>query len=123
MSPAQGAPAAPVVPAAPPAVALAPAPPPAAGPGRVAPAGPADSLALTLDVLVYSEVPAERLVFINGRKYVEGQAVNGDAVVEQITPDGAVLRRRASGSCCGRSSTRTRAPGRLDTIAVPLGSG
>jgi hypothetical protein len=47
---------------------------------------------LTLDVLVYSDVPAERLVFINGRKYVEGQAVDGDAVLEQITPDGAVVR-------------------------------
>jgi general secretion pathway protein B len=49
---------------------------------------------LTLDVLVYSDVPAERLVFINGRKYVEGQTVDGDAVVEQITPSGAVLRRQ-----------------------------
>jgi hypothetical protein len=32
------------------------------------------------------------MVFINGRKYVEGQAVDGETVVEQITPDGAVLR-------------------------------
>jgi len=47
---------------------------------------------LTLDVLVYSDVPAERLVFINGRKYVEGQAVDGETVVEQITSDGATLR-------------------------------
>jgi hypothetical protein len=46
---------------------------------------------LSLDVLVYSEVPAERMVFINGRKYVEGQTVTGDTVLEQITPDGAVL--------------------------------
>ena len=49
---------------------------------------------LTLDVLVYSDVPAERLVFINGRKYVEGQTLDGDAVVEQITPDGAVLQHQ-----------------------------
>ena len=47
---------------------------------------------LTLDVLVYSDVPAERLVFINGKKYVEGQTVADDTVLEQITPDGAVLR-------------------------------
>jgi general secretion pathway protein B len=47
---------------------------------------------LALDVLVYSEVPAERLVFINGRKYVEGQIVDEGAVIEQITPDGAILR-------------------------------
>ena len=78
---------------APPAVAVAPGPLPEAGPGRVAPPAPGEALArLTLDVLVYSDVPAERLVFINGRKYVEGQAVDGDAVLEQITPDGAVLR-------------------------------
>jgi hypothetical protein len=40
---------------------------------------------------VYSDVPAERLVFINGRKYVEGQAVDADTVVEQITVDGVIL--------------------------------
>ena len=34
---------------------------------------------------------AERMVFINGKKYIEGQTVDGDAVLEQITPDGAVL--------------------------------
>ena len=43
---------------------------------------------------MYSDVPAERMVFINGRKYVEGQAVNEDAVVEQITQEGAILRRQ-----------------------------
>jgi hypothetical protein len=59
----------------------------------VAPAAPTEPLALMLDVLVYSELPSERLVFINGRKYVEGQAVTGDVVVEQITADGAILRR------------------------------
>ena len=53
---------------------------------------PADAQGrLALDVLVYSEVPAERLVFINGRKYVEGQAVDSDTVIQQITPEGAVL--------------------------------
>jgi hypothetical protein len=43
-------------------------------------------------VLVYSDVAAERLVFINGRKYVEGQAIEGGIVLERITPEGAVLR-------------------------------
>jgi hypothetical protein len=77
----------------PPTAALAPVPSPdAGGAGRVSPPGPSDALArLALDVLVYSDLPSERLVFINGRKYVEGQAVSEDAVVEQITPDGAVL--------------------------------
>jgi general secretion pathway protein B len=72
-------------PAAPPAAVLAPAPSPDSGAGRALPR-------LTLDVLVYSDIPAERLVFINGRKYVEGQMLDGDAVVEQITPEGATLR-------------------------------
>jgi general secretion pathway protein B len=93
-----GAPVVPAVPpalAAPPTAALPPPPAPEAGrAGRVTPPGPSDALArLSLDVLVYSDVPAERLVFINGRKYVEGQAVSEDAVVEQITPDGAILRQ------------------------------
>jgi hypothetical protein len=73
----------------------APAPLPDAGAARAAqPASPQTLPRLTLDVLVYSEVPAERLVFINGRKYVEGQTLDGDAVVEQITPDGAVLQHQ-----------------------------
>ncbi len=81
--------------------ARSPAVPPAVGPSPeaassrlarpAAPETPAPAR-FTLDVLVYSDAPAERLVFINGRKYVEGQAVDGETVVEQITPDGAVLR-------------------------------
>ena len=67
-------------------------------------------------------IPAERLVFINGRKYVEGQTVDGD---DRRRADHAGRGRPAApgagGSCCGRSSIRTPARGRLDTIAVPLG--
>ena len=56
------------------AVPPAPAPRPDAGADKAAgPASPQTGTRLTLDVLVYSDVPAERLVFINGRKYVEGQ--------------------------------------------------
>jgi general secretion pathway protein B len=69
--------------------------PPSDG-GAIRPAQPATGETLprlTLDVLVYSDVPAERLIFINGRKYVEGQAVDGGGVVEQIMPDGVILRR------------------------------
>lgn len=62
-------------------------------PAPATPAAPAQGLGrLALDVLVYSDVPAERFVFINGRKYVEGQVVEGGAVIEQITSDGAILR-------------------------------
>jgi hypothetical protein len=46
---------------------------------------------LRLDVLVYSESAAERMVFINGRKYVEGQMVDGPVLLESITREGAVL--------------------------------
>jgi general secretion pathway protein B len=79
---------------APPPAAVAPGLPSSAAAGQVArPAPNEPAMPLTLDVLVYSDVPAERMVFINGRKYVEGQAVSEDAVVEQITQEGAILRR------------------------------
>jgi hypothetical protein len=52
---------------------------------------PAHGRSVTLDVLVYSESPAERLVFINGRKYVEGQRTDQGMVVEAITPQGAMM--------------------------------
>jgi general secretion pathway protein B len=74
-------------PGPPPAIALAPGPPPDTKSGRALPQ-------FALDVLVYSDVPAERLVFINGRKYVEGQPLDSDTVLEQITPEGAVLRHQ-----------------------------
>ena len=40
---------------------------------------------------MFSEMKSERLVFINGRKYVEGDAVEGRYLLEQITAEGAVL--------------------------------
>lgn len=46
---------------------------------------------MTLQFLVYSEVPAERLVFINNQKYLEGQSIDGKVMVEAIKPDGALL--------------------------------
>lgn len=46
---------------------------------------------LRLDALVYSDVPTERIVFINGRKYVERERVDANVVVEGITPEGAIL--------------------------------
>jgi hypothetical protein len=56
------------------------------------PAIPPEVLArINLQVLVYSELPAERLVFINNQKYVEGQHIDANLVVESITHDGAVL--------------------------------
>jgi hypothetical protein len=49
---------------------------------------------LKLQMVVYSDVPAERLVFINNQKYVEGSSIDGALRVESITPDGAVLNHQ-----------------------------
>jgi hypothetical protein len=54
----------------------------------------AASAKLKLDVLVYSETPAGRMVFINGRRYSEGDAVEGQGVIEEILPDGVALRHQ-----------------------------
>jgi general secretion pathway protein B len=73
-----------------------PASPPPEGGVRAPAAAPAPTSPpsrLTLDVLVYSDDPVGRLVFINGKKYLEGQTVEGDTIVEQITQEGAVLRQ------------------------------
>lgn len=46
---------------------------------------------MKLDVFVYTDVEADRMVVINGRKYVVGQLVNGVYLLEGITREGAVL--------------------------------
>jgi general secretion pathway protein B len=46
---------------------------------------------LNLDLHVYSMTPAERLVFVNSRKYREGDTLQEGPVVRQITPAGVVL--------------------------------
>jgi general secretion pathway protein B len=74
-------------------VTAAPAPPARAG----APAPPHSTPAppgLRLDVLVYGDAPAGRMAFINGRKYVQGQSVEGGFVVDRITEDGVVLSQQ-----------------------------
>jgi general secretion pathway protein B len=52
--------------------------------------------ALNLDLHVYSTKPAERMVFVNSHKYREGDTLQEGPVVQQITPDGAVLEFRGS---------------------------
>jgi general secretion pathway protein B len=49
---------------------------------------------LTIDLHIYSEIPAKRAVFINGRRYVQGDHIAEGPVVEQITRDGAMLSYR-----------------------------
>jgi general secretion pathway protein B len=49
---------------------------------------------MAITILLYSETPAERIVFINGKKYVEGDSVDGLYLLEKITADGAVLSHK-----------------------------
>jgi general secretion pathway protein B len=46
---------------------------------------------MTLSILLYDEDKAGRMVFINGRKYVEGDLVESAYLLENITLEGAVL--------------------------------
>ena len=48
---------------------------------------------LVLQVLVYSDIPSQRMVFVNGRRYVEGDPIDVETTLERITPDGAVVNR------------------------------
>ena len=79
-----------------PVVASAPVKPlerdPATPPASQEPPVPQEVIAkLHLQVLVYSEVPSGRLVFINNQKYVEGQRIDANLVVERITSDGVFV--------------------------------
>ena len=51
---------------------------------------------LHLDLHVYSSASSQRFVFVNSRKYREGETLQEGPVVEQILPDGAVLNYRGS---------------------------
>jgi general secretion pathway protein B len=44
-----------------------------------------------LDIHVYAAKPVDRFVFVNMRKYTEGQTLKEGPKLERITPDGAVL--------------------------------
>lgn len=99
-SPAAAGPSAPARAAAPPLIASTPDRPAVPAPSVAPPAAPAPSPRaaaqdvvgkMRLQFLVYSEVPTERLVFINNQKYLEGQSIDGKLTVERITPDSVVL--------------------------------
>lgn len=51
---------------------------------------------LKLDIHVYSDKPAERFVFVNMRKYLEGQTLGEGPTVERITPSGVVLNAQGT---------------------------
>jgi general secretion pathway protein B len=46
---------------------------------------------LHLDIHVYSDVPADRFVFINMDKHREDSRIDAGPVVREITPDGVIL--------------------------------
>jgi general secretion pathway protein B len=49
---------------------------------------------LHLDIHVYSDKPPERFVFVNMKKYLEGQALSEGPTVERITPEGVILNQQ-----------------------------
>jgi general secretion pathway protein B len=49
---------------------------------------------LHLDIHVHSQKPAERFVFVNMRKYQEGETLKEGPSVERITSDGVILNQR-----------------------------
>jgi general secretion pathway protein B len=51
---------------------------------------------LHLDLHVYATSPQQRFIFVNSRKYREGETLQEGPLIEQITPDGAVLNYRGS---------------------------
>jgi hypothetical protein len=68
---------------------IQPAPPVAARPA--APAAPPESSGLRVEALIYADVPAERMVFINGRRYREGDSIDGRLKIEEIREEGVEL--------------------------------
>lgn len=48
--------------------------------------------ALKLEMVVNADDPAERAVYIGGRRYVTGQSLERGAMIESIAPDAVVLR-------------------------------
>jgi len=71
-------------------------PQPAAMPGADEVAARGGVAALHLDLHVYAPQPQQRFIFVNSRKYKQGDTLAEGPVVEQITPDGAVLNFRGS---------------------------
>ncbi|WP_129641278.1 general secretion pathway protein GspB [Peristeroidobacter agariperforans] len=49
---------------------------------------------LHLDIHVNSQQPGERFVFVNMRKYLEGEAIKEGPTVERITAEGVILNQR-----------------------------
>jgi general secretion pathway protein B len=61
-------------------------------PRSAPPAPPTPFAALKLEMVVNADDPAERAVYISGRRYVTGQSLERGAMIESIAPDAVVLR-------------------------------
>ncbi|HEY7649719.1 MAG TPA: general secretion pathway protein GspB [Methylomirabilota bacterium] len=59
-------------------------------PMQPAPA-PGAEMELKIEVLVWASDPKQRMVYMNGLKYVEGQRLENGAILEQIVEDGIVV--------------------------------
>src|SRR5262249_16613620 len=66
-----------------------PAEPPAGN--QVLPLPPPQTIQLKIDMLLWAAEPRDRMVYVNGHKYVEGQTLENGAVLEHIEPDGIVV--------------------------------
>jgi len=53
----------------------------------------AGSMKMNISFHVYSDNPDRRMVFINGKRYREGDSLEQDCILERITPEGMILRR------------------------------
>ena len=51
---------------------------------------------MNLDIHVYGASPADRFVFIDGQKLAEGDRLETGARVEEIGPDGVIMRYRGT---------------------------
>jgi len=49
-----------------------------------------------VDLHVYSDIPADRLVFINMKKLREGDQLTDGPVIQEITPDGIIMTHNGS---------------------------
>ena len=47
-----------------------------------------------IDIHVFSEIPSERFVFINMKKYFEGEKLQGGILVESINEEGVLLKQQ-----------------------------
>jgi general secretion pathway protein B len=54
----------------------------------------ANSMKKNMGIHVYSDNPEKRLVFINGKRYREGDSLEQDCILEEITAEGVILKRK-----------------------------